>query len=47
MISKIEHNHINQPAYIYIRQSTMNQVLYNQESTERQYALKTKAQELG
>ncbi|NIN01717.1 MAG: recombinase family protein, partial [candidate division Zixibacteria bacterium] len=30
-----------------IRQSTMNQVRYHQESTERQYALKGKAMELG
>ena len=47
MISKIQNQHINQPAYVYIRQSTMNQVLYHQESTERQYALKNKALELG
>ena len=47
MISKIQDHHINQPAYVYIRQSTMNQVRYHQESTERQYALRGKARELG
>ena len=47
MISKIQDHHINQPAYVYIRQSTMKQVRYHQESTERQYALKDKAIELG
>lgn len=34
-------------AYIYIRQSTMGQVLHHQESTERQYALKNRALECG
>jgi DNA invertase Pin-like site-specific DNA recombinase len=47
MISKIQNCHTTQPAYVYIRQSTMNQVLHHQESTERQYALKDKARELG
>jgi DNA invertase Pin-like site-specific DNA recombinase len=47
MISKIQDHHTEQPAYVYIRQSTMNQVRYHQESTERQYALKGKAAELG
>jgi len=47
MISKIEHQHRERPAYIYLRQSTPGQVLHHQESTERQYALKDKALELG
>lgn len=47
MISKIQDCHINQTAYVYIRQSTMNQVRYHQESTERQYALRDKARKLG
>ena len=34
-------------AYIYIRQSTMNQVLHHQESTQRQYALRGRAIALG
>ena len=47
MISKIEDRHRQKPAYIYIRQSTMGQVRHHQESTERQYALREKALELG
>lgn len=47
MISKIEDQHLERRAYVYLRQSTQAQVLYNQESTERQYALKDKAAELG
>ncbi|THB81157.1 MAG: recombinase family protein, partial [Desulfobacteraceae bacterium] len=47
MISKIKNSHRQKPAYIYIRQSTMGQVRHHQESTERQYALKDKAIQLG
>lgn len=47
MIPKIQIKHTEKPAYVYIRQSSVNQVRYNQESTERQYALKNKAIELG
>jgi len=47
MISKIQPTHLQKPAYIYIRQSTMAQVHHHQESTERQYALKDKAMALG
>ncbi len=47
MISKIEERHRQKPACIYLRQSTMGQVRNNQESTQRQYALKEKAIELG
>jgi len=47
MISKIQNSHRQKPAYIYIRQSTMGQVKHNRESTERQYALKDKAIQLG
>jgi len=47
MISKIEECHRQKAAYIYIRQSSMAQVRNNQESTERQYALKDRALELG
>jgi len=38
---------LNKPAYIYVRQSTLAQVRHNQESTERQYALRDKALALG
>jgi len=47
MNTKITPQHQNKPAYIYIRQSTLAQVRHNQESTERQYALKDKALALG
>ncbi len=47
MISKIQQSHLQKPAYIYIRQSTMGQVRHHQESTERQYALRDKALQLG
>ena len=47
MSVKIQETHTNKPAYIYIRQSTMGQVRHHQESTERQYALKNKALEIG
>jgi DNA invertase Pin-like site-specific DNA recombinase len=47
MNPKIAERHRNRPAYIYLRQSTPNQVRHHQESTERQYALREKALELG
>ncbi len=47
MISKIQNHHREKSAYIYLRQSTMGQVRHHQESTERQYALKERALELG
>lgn len=43
MISKIKEHHKEKTAYVYLRQSTMGQVLHHQESTERQYALKDRA----
>jgi DNA invertase Pin-like site-specific DNA recombinase len=47
MNPKITELHRTKPAYIYLRQSTPGQVRHHQESTERQYALRTKAVELG
>jgi len=47
MNSKITEQHRSRPAYIYVRQSTNAQVLHHQESTERQYALREMALELG
>jgi DNA invertase Pin-like site-specific DNA recombinase len=44
---KIAEHHRSRSAYVYLRQSTPGQVLHHQESTERQYALREKAQELG
>ena len=47
MISKIQPHHRQKMAYVYLRQSTMAQVYHHQESTQRQYALKERALELG
>src|SRR5664279_4363842 len=47
MISKIQTHHRQKMAYVYLRQSTMAQVYHHQESTQRQYALKDRARELG
>jgi DNA invertase Pin-like site-specific DNA recombinase len=47
MSAQINENHLKQPAYIYVRQSTMGQVRHHRESTERQYALRDKALALG
>src|SRR6266853_2733306 len=47
MNPKIQEQHRRKPAYIYLRQSTPGQVLHHRESTERQYALRGKARELG
>jgi DNA invertase Pin-like site-specific DNA recombinase len=47
MSAKISEQHLQKPAYIYVRQSTIAQVRFHQESTERQYALRGKALELG
>ena len=37
--SKIAEHHLNRQALIYVRQSSMKQVMENTESTARQYAL--------
>jgi DNA invertase Pin-like site-specific DNA recombinase len=47
MNPKIKEHHRSKPAYIYLRQSTPNQVRHHQESTERQYALREMAVQLG
>lgn len=47
MSVQITAHHLQRPAYIYVRQSTLGQVRHHQESTERQYALREKAQTLG
>ena len=40
---KISANHLRRNAYLYVRQSTVRQVLENTESTQRQYALRQRA----
>src|SRR5256885_13554260 len=47
MNPKITEQHQRKPAYVYLRQSTPGQVRHHRESTERQYALREKARELG
>ena len=47
MSPKITEHHRSKPAYVYVRQSTNAQVFHHQESTERQYALRQMALELG
>ncbi len=47
MMTKITATHTDRMAYVYLRQSTMGQVLHHQESTERQYALKNRALQCG
>ncbi len=45
--SKVTAGHLRRAAYLYIRQSTMYQVIHNTESTRRQYDLKGRAVALG
>jgi DNA invertase Pin-like site-specific DNA recombinase len=44
---KITATHLARQAYLYVRQSTLRQVLENTESTKRQYALQERAVALG
>jgi DNA invertase Pin-like site-specific DNA recombinase len=44
---KITAAHLKRQAYLYVRQSTLRQVLENTESTKRQYALRERATALG
>ena len=44
---KIQPTHLARGAYVYVRQSTENQVQCNRESTNRQYQLSARAEQLG
>ena len=44
---KVAARHLQRQAYLYVRQSTLRQVLENTESTQRQYALRQRAMSLG
>ena len=44
---KVAADHLKRDAYLYVRQSTIRQVLENTESTKRQYALRQRAAALG
>ena len=45
--AKITTSHLSRQAVVYLRQSSAAQVENNRESTDRQYALATKARDLG
>jgi DNA invertase Pin-like site-specific DNA recombinase/predicted DNA-binding transcriptional regulator AlpA/uncharacterized protein YndB with AHSA1/START domain len=45
--AKITASHLSRQAIVYLRQSSAAQVAHNRESTERQYALASKARDLG
>ena len=47
MNDKVTETHLQRAAYIYIRQSTLQQVHHNLESNRRQYALQERAKALG
>ena len=44
---KVTPRHLKRNAYLYVRQSSLRQVVENTESTERQYALRQRAIALG
>ena len=44
---KVTAEHLRRDAYLYVRQSSLRQVLENTESTQRQYALRERAVALG
>jgi DNA invertase Pin-like site-specific DNA recombinase len=46
-MNKITPDHLSRSAYIYVRQSTPDQLINNSENRRRQYALTTRAQALG
>jgi excisionase family DNA binding protein len=46
-MTKITPDHLARSAYVYIRQSTADQLLHNAESRRRQYALQERARQLG
>jgi hypothetical protein len=41
--AKVTASHLARNAYLYVRQSTLRQVLNNTESTTRQYALRQRS----
>jgi DNA invertase Pin-like site-specific DNA recombinase len=45
--TKVRTTHLQRDAYLYVRQSTLQQLVHNTESTQRQYALRQRAIVLG
>ena len=46
-MTKITADHLSRDAFVYIRQSTADQLVHNQESRRRQYGLADRAKQLG
>jgi len=46
-VEKVTAEHLKRDAYLYVRQSSLKQVIENTESTKRQYALRERAVALG
>src|SRR5271165_234484 len=46
-MTKITPDHLARGAFVYVRQSTPDQLVHNQESLRRQYGLASRAKELG
>lgn len=46
-MNKISTDHLARAAYVYVRQSTFDQVQHNRESQRRQYGLADRARSLG
>jgi DNA invertase Pin-like site-specific DNA recombinase len=46
-MSKITSEHLSRNAYVYVRQSTADQLTHNHESRRRQYGLADRARQLG
>ncbi len=44
---KVTAEHLQRTAFLYVRQSTLRQVMHNTESTQRQYALRQRAIQMG
>ncbi len=46
-MTKVSSDHLSRGAYVYVRQSTADQLLHNHESRRRQYGLAERARQLG
>jgi DNA invertase Pin-like site-specific DNA recombinase len=46
-MTKIRSEHLDRAAFVYVRQSTADQLLHNTESQRRQYGLADRARQLG
>ena len=46
-MTKLSAEHLNRSAFVYVRQSSADQLVHNQESSRRQYGLADRARQLG